>query len=85
VTVAHGDPLPVVLALRAHDPDNLFLHQFGEDAEADTDRQGQQPLPRRSGQLSQCLLHSNRQLLQGRGFGDRWDCLLHGGSSFELE
>jgi hypothetical protein len=38
--VTHGNPIRVVLALRAHDLDDFLLHQLGEHTEPDTDRQG---------------------------------------------
>jgi hypothetical protein len=85
VAVAHGDPLRIVLALRAHNLDHFLLHQLSKHAQSDAHRQGQQSLSRDRGKLPERLLHASRQLLlNGRGLRNRCNCLLHGGSSFEL-
>ncbi len=47
VAVAHGGPGAVVTALLADDLSDLLLHQLGEDAQPDADRQGQKALLRR--------------------------------------
>jgi hypothetical protein len=73
-----------VLALRAHNVVDLFLHQLGQDAEPDADAQRQQPLLRCPNQLAQRLLDALREhgLLQGR-LSDRY-VAIHGGSSLDL-
>jgi hypothetical protein len=80
VAVTHRCPLRNVLALRAHNLDDLFLEQLGQHPEPNADAQGEQPLLRRPHQLAKRLLHPRRQrqllvsdLLQRYG--------LHGGSS----
>ena len=81
----HGDSLRVVFSLYTHDFDDLFLHQFGEDAEPDTDRQGQHPslaTPASSpaAPAPEPAAHPARPR-PARLVPDR---LLHGSSSFEL-
>ena len=83
VAVPDSDTRSVVLTLHAHNLDHLFLHQFGQHAEADADRQGQEPLPCDIDKLAQRLLYASRQLLfRETGLHVGCGCLLHGGSSF---
>ncbi len=81
VTMPHGGPLLVVLALRAHDVVDLLLHQLGQHTEPDTDAQREQSLPRCPNQLAQRFLHALREhgLIAGR-LRDRY-VAIHGGSS----
>ena len=51
VPVAIRPALRHVFAPRADDLTHLLLHQLGEDAEADADRERQQPLLGRAGDL----------------------------------
>jgi hypothetical protein len=57
VPVADGDTIRVVLAPRPDDLIDFLLHQLGQHAEPDADRQREQPLLRSSGQLPERLLH----------------------------
>jgi len=89
VAVAHRDPIGILPAPRAYDLDDFLFHQLGQHAEPDADRQRQQSLPRSSNQLTQRLLHARGQhsllsVLSGHGLRERYGCLLHGGSSFDL-
>jgi hypothetical protein len=81
VTVTNSSPIMVVAALWTDDLLDLILHQFAENAEPDTDRQGEQPLLRCPNELPQRLLHTRRQddFLRGR-LRDRY-VAVHGGSS----
>jgi site-specific DNA recombinase len=84
VAVPLGDPIRVVLALRAHDLVDLELHQLVHDTEADTDAEREQALPRRPDELAERLLDLRRERtlhrLQGRN-DLRLGYLRHGGSS----
>jgi hypothetical protein len=71
VAVPVGRPRRIWLAPRADDVDDLLFHQLSEHAEADADRQREQPLLRRPDQLPECRLHALRQLAAGGlGGGD---------------
>ena len=61
VPVPHRDPIRIVLALGAHDFDDLFFQQLGQYSKADTDAQREQALLRRADQLPERLLHARRQ------------------------
>jgi hypothetical protein len=83
VPVAHRRAVGVVLALRPDDLLDLFLHQLGQHAKANTDTEREQPLLRRADQLAERFLHAHGQhsLRSQPGRGERYDCFLHGGSS----
>jgi hypothetical protein len=84
VTVANGDAVRLVLALRAHDVVDLELHQFVHDGKPDTHAQREQALPRCPNELAERLLDLRweRTLSNLRGRDDlRAGYLLHGGSS----
>jgi len=68
----------------ADDLVDLGLHQLGQHAEPNTNRQRQQPFLGCAGQLAQRLLHPLGQLLEAVVLADRVGVLLygpHGGSS----
>ena len=66
MAVTLGDPVGVVLALRSDDLVDLELHQLVHDAEADTDAERQQALPRRADELAERFLNLRRQRTLGR-------------------
>src|SRR5439155_16888601 len=57
VAVTLGDPVGVVLALRADDLVDLELHQLVNDAEPDTHAQREQALSRRPDKLAERLMN----------------------------
>src|SRR5487761_1563397 len=82
VTVTLRGPIPIVLALWAHDLGHLDLHQLMHDGQAEPDRQREQTLPRCPDELAECLLNlcRQRQLRRLHGRDDLGaGYLLHGG------
>jgi hypothetical protein len=69
VAVAVGRACRVGLAARADDVDDLLFHQLAQDAQADADREREQPLLRGPDQLAERDLHPPRQLLPLRLVG----------------
>ena len=86
MAVAHRRAVAIVFALRTDDLVDFLFHQLGEHAEPDADAEREQPLPRSADQLPERLLHTQRQhgLQREPGRGERYGCLLHGGSSLDL-
>ena len=82
--VTHRAALQVVLAPRADDLDHLFFQQLGQHTQADTDAQREQPLPGRTDQLAERLLHTHRQhdLIHAR-LREQY-VPIHGGSSLSI-
>jgi len=67
MAVAHRHPAGIVPALRPDDLVDLFLHQLGQHAQADTDAEREQPLPRSPDQFAERFLHPRGQHgLRGR-------------------
>ena len=62
VAVPVGAARRIWLAPRADDVDDLLFHQLSEHAEADADREREQPLLCRPDQLPERRLHRLRQL-----------------------
>src|SRR6266566_7132125 len=77
--------LAIVAALRPHDPLDLVLHALVQYRQPGTDREREQPLLRRLGDLDHRELHllgQRQALLLGLGRSDLDQMyLLHGGSS----
>jgi hypothetical protein len=73
MTMTNRGPLPVVLALGAHDIVDLLGHQLLQDTEPNADAQREQPLLRDPDQLPQRILDALREhdLLTGR-LSDRY-------------
>src|SRR4051812_33701606 len=77
-------PVSIVLALRAHDPGYLELHQLVNDAKPDADAEREQALPRCPDELAElpgsAVGADSPTTPQGRNDLGR-GYLLHGGSS----
>jgi hypothetical protein len=86
VAVAYRLPVRVMTASRADHLVDFLFHQLAQNAKPNTHAQCEQSLPGSSNQLAERLLDALGQdgLGSDPGLRERYGCLLHGGSSFDL-